>query len=139
MIFLLLVATLTQVSSNKRSNYGSMRLIGPFGLTHRKRAGVRFSTYLEVNNLVAVTTYYKKGNYTTQTHPKSKLSHQIDNIITQKNDFCRFIDAGATAPLIYSDHKAVMCKLRISVHLKKQSTPRQKLAKLNHSYLNSQG
>ena len=40
--------------------------------------------------------------------------------------------------MIYSDHRAVMCKLRISAHLKKGSTPRQKLAKLNHEYLNNQ-
>ena len=121
MIFLLLVTTLTQVleHQSKRCNYGSMRSIGPFGLTHQNRAGLRFNTYLEVNNLVAVTTYYKKNDYRTWTHPKSKLPHQIDHIICQKNDFCRFIDAEATTPLIYSDHKAVMCKLRISAILKK--------------------
>ena len=61
-----------------------MRSIGPFCFTHRNRAGVRFNTYLEVNNLVAVTNYYKKNNYTTWTHPRSKLPHQIDHIITQK-------------------------------------------------------
>ena len=38
----------------KRSNYGSKRSIGHFGLTHPNRAGVRFNTYREVNNLVAV-------------------------------------------------------------------------------------
>ena len=32
----------------------------------------------------------------------------------------------------------VICKLRISAHLKRRSTPRQKLAKLNHDYLSSQ-
>ena len=47
-------------TSKKCSNYGSMRSIGPFGLTHRNSSGVRFSTYLEVNNLVAVTTYTRK-------------------------------------------------------------------------------
>ena len=38
-------------TSNKRSNHSSMRSIGPFGLIHRNRDGVRFSTYLEVNDL----------------------------------------------------------------------------------------
>ena len=66
-----------------------------------------------------------------------KVPHQIDHIITQKNDFYRFIVAGATTSW-YNDHKAVMCKLRLSAHLKKQSTPRKKLAKLNHDYLNGQ-
>ena len=123
-------------ASYKRSNYGSKRSMGPFGLTHRTRVGVRCNTYLEVNNLVAVTAYYKKNNYTTSNHPRSKLPHQINHIVTQKNDFCRFIDAGATTPLICSDHKVVMYKLRISAHLKKRSMPRPKLAKLNHGYLN---
>ena len=125
-------------TSNKCSKYSSVRSIGPFSLKHCNRAGVYFNIYLEVNNLVAVTTYYKKNDYRTWTHPRSKLPHQIDDIISQKNDFCGFIDGGATTPLIYSDHKAVMCKLRVSAHLKKRSMPRQKLAKLNHDYLNSQ-
>ena len=89
-----------------------MGSITPFGLTHQNRAGVRFNTYLEVINLVAVTTYK------TWTHPRSKLPHQIDHIISQKNDFCRFIDAGATTLLIYGDREAVMWKLKIIVHLK---------------------
>ena len=46
--------------SYKRSNHVSKRSIGPFGLTHRNRASACFNTYLEVNNLVVVTTYYKK-------------------------------------------------------------------------------
>ena len=125
-------------TSYKRSNYGSKRSIGPFGLTYPNRAGLRFNTYLEVHNLVAVTTYYKKNSYITWTHPRSKLTHQIDQIITHKNDFCRFIDAVATTPLIYSDLKSVIYKLRTSAHLKKRSTPRQNLAKLNHNYFHSQ-
>ena len=49
MIFLFLVATLTQVgTSYKRSNYGSKRSIGPFDLTHRNRAGIRFNTSLNL-------------------------------------------------------------------------------------------
>ena len=65
-------------SSNHRHNYGIMRSVGPFSLPHRNRAGIRFNTYLEVNNLVAITTYFKKNTYTTWTHPRSKLPHQID-------------------------------------------------------------
>ena len=84
---LVLVEKITNSSvgiSNKCSHYGTMRSIGPFGLTHRNGAGVCFSTYLELNNLVATTTFYKKNVYTTWTHPRSKLRHQIDHIITQK-------------------------------------------------------
>ena len=48
-------------TSYKCSNCGSKRSIGPFGLVQRSRAGVRFNTCLEVNNLVAVSAYYKKN------------------------------------------------------------------------------
>ena len=84
MIFLLFFATLTIIGTTykQHSNYDSRRSIGLFALKHQNRAGARFSTYLEVNNLVAVTTYYKKNSSTDWTLPRSKLLHQIDHIIT---------------------------------------------------------
>ena len=82
--------------SQNRSVSDSLRSVGSFGMTHRNRAGIRFNTYLEVNNLIAVTTYFEKNRYKTWTHPRSKLGHQIDHIITLKSDFCRFIDVGST-------------------------------------------
>jgi len=117
--------------SQSRSNSDSLRSVGSFGLKHRNRAGIHFSTYqLEVNSLIAATTCFEKNRYKTWTHPRSRLGHQIDHIITLKNDFCRFIDAGSTKSLIDTDHLGVMCLLRVSVHLTKQSkTLRQTLAR----------
>ena len=43
-----------------------------------------------------------------------------------------------TLPLTDSDQQVVMCKLRVSAHLKKCSTPRQQFSKLDHDYLNIQ-
>ena len=113
-----------------------MNSVGKFGLPHVNNAGVRFSSYLEANFLVALTTYYKKKNYVTWTHPRSKLPHQIDHMTTEKSCFRYFVDAGAIAPLIDSDHRAVFTKLRMKMNIVKRITHRQKIMRLDHSKLN---
>ena len=55
-----------------------MQSVGPFGLHHRNRSGIRLLTFLEINSLVATTTYFRKKNYVTWRHPRSNLLHQID-------------------------------------------------------------
>ena len=119
--------------SNRRNTSNPMNSLGNCGLRHVNNAGLRFNTYLETNNMVALTTCFQKRSYGTWIHPRSKLPHQIDHFITSKSEFCRFTDAGVTEPVIDSDHRAVMCKLRISARLKKRSTPRQKISKLDSS------
>ena len=110
--------------------------IGKFGLHHRNRAGIRFNTFLEVNGLIALSTYFRKKNYATWSHPRSKLPHQIDHIISQKNDFYRFTDAGTISPLIDSDHVAVKCKIRfISPRKKKICSPRLQMLHLDNDAL----
>jgi len=42
-----------------------MNSVGKLGLSHRNNAGIRFSTYLETNSLVALTTYFRKKSYVT--------------------------------------------------------------------------
>ena len=74
--------------------------IGKFGLPHRNDAGVRSLTFIETMNLIAITTYFQKSSYTTWTHPRSKLPHQIDHLISEKPNFCRFTDAFVTKPLV---------------------------------------
>ena len=113
----------------------SMGILGHFGLPHINDSGRRFSSYLGVNDLLALTTRFKKHSYCTWTHPRSKLPHQIDHIISDNDNFCRFTDAGTTEPLIDSDHRAVRCKLRIMLRLRKAVSPRQRLARLDFSSL----
>ena len=91
----------------------AMSSVGKFGLPHHNNAGTRFSTFLEINSLVACSTFFQKKNYTTWRHPRSKLPYQIDHIITQKADFCRVVDVFVSKPLLDSDHLAVQMKLRI--------------------------
>ena len=118
-----------------RENDRHLKSTGQFGMTHRNAAGERFSSYLSMGNMRAVTTFFKKKNYATWNHPRSKLPHQIDHIITSSKDLVKFTDAGLTDCLVDSDHRAVKCSLRIMKRLKKQATPREMLNKLDYSLL----
>ncbi|XP_066923905.1 uncharacterized protein [Clytia hemisphaerica] len=109
--------------------------IGKFGIEHINDSGRRFSSYLAINNLLAATTCFRKNSYATWTHPRSKLKHQIDHFIVQKENFKFVMDAGVTEPLIDSDHIAIKCKLRFIIRLKKKSVPRQRLVQLDYSRL----
>jgi len=100
--------------------------VGRYGLPHKNNAGTRFQTFLEVNRLIAATTYFRKKNYATWSHPRSKLPHQIDHIITEKRDFFR---------LLHSDHKAVRCCLRLTEYFRKRTTPRKKISRLDSNAL----
>ena len=109
--------------------------IGSFGLSHMNESGRRFASHLTINNLVAATTCFRKRNYGTWIHPRSKSIHQIDHFITGKQTICRLTDAGVTGQLVDSDHLAIQCKLRIMLPLKKVTPIRQKLALVDYNVL----
>ena len=62
-------------------------------------------------------------------------SDRIDHFITEKSESFRFTDAGICDHIIDSDHRAIYCKLRIMVKLKKKSSPRERLLHLNYTKL----
>ena len=95
-------------------------------------------SWLETSNLIAVTTYFQKKHYTTWSHPRSKLPHQIDHFISEKSDFCRFIDANITKPLLESDHLAIKCKLRVMSNYRK-ATKYRPVSRLNSDLLLDSG
>ena len=109
--------------------------IGKFGIIHRNLSGIRFMTFLETRNLLALSTYFRKKSYATWSHPRSKLSHQIDHILIQKENFKRFTDSGVIAPIVHTDHQGVMCKIRLIARFKVQSSIRQKMVKLDSNLL----
>ena len=120
----------------KREKQEVMASVGPFGNPHVNASGIRFRSFLEVNNLAAVTTFFQKKQYSTWNHPRSKKPHQIDHFITEKSSISRFLDAGCTSPILYSDHLGISCKLRICARLKKRSlNNRQQLLRLDASKL----
>jgi len=113
----------------------TMTSVGKFGLPHCNAAGIRFTTFLETNSLVACGTYFQKNNYATWRHPRSNLPHQIDHIIIEKTNFFRVIDTHSTKPLLNSDHLAVRCKLRIVVYLLQNIPNKRPITKLDSSQL----
>ena len=96
-----------------------MDSIGTHAINHINEAGRRCRSYLEMNNLVALTTFFRKKNHGTWMHPRSKSLHQIDHFLTTKDSFSRFCDAGITAPLLDSDHCAIRCRLRVLSRLQR--------------------
>ena len=116
---------------------GNRATLGRFGLEHTNDSGRRFASYLAINNMLALTTCFKKKNYGTWIHPRSKLQHQLDHFLTIKDNSPSFTDAGVTQSLTDSDHRAVLCKLRLACRLKKRTSTRQRLLQLDYSGLKS--
>eukprot|EP00111_Clytia_hemisphaerica_P024268 TCONS_00071555-protein len=92
-----------------------------------------------MNSLVACSTYFRKKNYATWRHPRSKLPHQIDHILTLKTDFCRIIDVFVSKPLLDSDHLSVRMKLRIAYRFFKKSATNRPLSKFDSIKLLTDG
>ena len=110
--------------------------VGQFGLNHVNSAGRHFLTYLATNNLVAASTCFNKRNYGTWQHPRSKLMHQIDHFIVNRSKFKCVTDCGITEPMLYSDHRAIKCQLRVMCRLKRKTEPRARMLRLDYSKLN---
>ena len=95
--------------------------LGSFGISYVHESGRCFASYLAINNLIAATTCFIKNSYGTWIHPRSKNVHQIDHFLTESNMY-RISDAGVTNPFLYTDHRAIKCKVRIMFRLKKIKT-----------------
>ena len=108
--------------------------LGNFGIDYVNESGLRLASYLTISRLTVLTTCFRKRSYGTWVHPRSKRKHQIDHFITNKSHKHRFIDAGLTTQLIYSDHMAIKCKVRLQVRLKKKTPPRQFLLSRDYSF-----
>ena len=102
--------------------------VGGFGLAHTNASGRRLRTYLELQQFTSLSTHFRKRFYGTWTHPRSRLPHQIDHVITACEDRKRFLDAGSFAgQLIDSDHRGMVCKLRVAVRMGNRPTARQQV------------
>ena len=100
---------------------GDNTVVGPYGIDHLNDAGRRLRSFLNMNNLVSLSSFFKKKYYGTWQHPASKLQHQLDHVFTSRSDLKRFTDAGGcSGQLIDSDHRAVKCSLRAALRLQKK-------------------
>ena len=133
---ILVIGTDTNASMGVSELEGSA--IGPFGLKHINEAGRKMKNFLSTSNLLATSTYFRKRNYGTWQHPRSKKLHQIDHIVTCKSSFKCFKDTGITEPILDSDHKALRCKLRLACRLRKKSDLRSKMTCLNYEKLDDE-
>ena len=86
--------------------------LGCFGLNHTNESGLRFLTYLAINNLRVTATSFKKNHYTTWIHSRSKKLHQIDHFMVNCEMFHRVIDVGLTPQLLDSYHFAIFIEAR---------------------------
>jgi len=98
-------------------------------------AGRSMRIFLSTNDFIATSTHFKKRNYGTWQHPRSKKMHQIDHIITTRSSFKCFSETGITTPILDSDHRAIRCKLRLACRL--NSDLRSKMICLNYEKLNN--
>ena len=111
--------------------------IGAFGIDHVNESGKRFRTYLSMNDLYATSTRFKKKEFATWIHPRSKQKHQIDHFLVNREMSHRIMDTGITSCLLASDHQALSIKVKVMKRLKKKVVidPRQKMLQLDLSGL----
>ena len=113
----------------------SIPSLGKYGIPYQNAAGIRFLTFLEINHLVATSTYFRKNSYVTWRHPHSKLPYQIDHILVEKSSFCRIINVATVKPVLDTDHLAIFCKLRILYNIRKAIPNKRPLVKLDTDQL----
>ena len=85
-------------NSSMGTNNGNIR--GPFGGPHTNDAGRRMHSFLSIRGLTTTTTFFQKKSYGTWIHPRSKLPHQLDHIITNKDKLCTVTYAGVTEIMV---------------------------------------
>lgn len=116
------------MGTDQRTHPEHTGAVGGFGLAHTNASGRRLRTYLELQQFTSIGTHFRKRFYGTWTHPRSRLPHQIDHVITACRDRKRFLDAGSCAgQLLDSDHRGLMCKLRVAVRMGNRPTVRQRI------------
>jgi len=112
--------------------------VGPYGIDHVNGSGRRLRSFLEVNQLASLASFFRKPHYGTWLHPRSKRLHQLDHILVTRQDVFRFTDAGSRPGQLHvidSDHRAVGCTLRIATDLQRKPEQRARLARLDYGSL----
>ena len=131
----------TKTSSNSITS-NSVDSIGHFGLPAKNAAGIEFVSFLQSEDLVAMSTFFQKPaiKYQTWMHPRTKNFYQIDHIISNKESFNFFKDVSTTDHLVFSDHYPVLAKLRIDktkIKNNPRSIPTNDIKNLNLEHLKS--
>ena len=62
------------------------RVLGPFGLSHSNNAGAELHDWCNIHEMCSTTSFFKKADYGTWLHPRSKKQHQIDYWLIKRKD-----------------------------------------------------
>jgi hypothetical protein len=89
--------------------------------------------------MVSSSTFFKKRDYSTWSHPRFKLGHQIDHFVCRKGDLCRVSNCGVVARLMDNDHQALHTTLRVGHTMVKTVDARQQLLRHELGHLVGQG
>jgi len=108
--------------------------VGPFGNTHCNEAGRRLHSHISSEGIVACSTYFTKKQYSTWTHPCSRLGHQIDHFFIDKSHFRRVRDCGYCSQLVGSDHGGLGLRLQFERRMEKRVT-RPAISTVDHNSL----
>ena len=76
--------------------------LGYFELNHVNESGKRFLSYLSMNNLAVITSFFKKNQCAKWIYPHIKKTHQIDLFLVDKEMIHYCLDAGITSQLLDS-------------------------------------
>ena len=122
-------------TSSNHENIDGTKSVGKFGLPYVNHSGIRFRAYMELNHLTLLSTHFKKRTYTTWINPRSKKPHQIDHMICEKSELFRFTNSGTVVPFVDTDHRAVMCNIKLLPRLSIPLSPRQRIIRLDDELL----
>ena len=127
-------------SNSQNSPSSTLDSLGTNGIANRNNSGIRFLSFIQSENLIALSTYFPKipKKYITWIHPRSKTGYQIDHIFTHASSFKLFKDVSTGTHLTNSDHWPVVASVEKRFSRKRPPPPNpvSMLKKLDFSQLN---
>ena len=137
----------SDLGTSRKRKLNTDNTLGPYGINRRNKSGDRFLSFLKRNNLLVITTHFRKNldKLVTWINPINKQKHQLDHFITRNNQLKFFTNAQVGLQLTNSDHRTIFCQTEFRKILPKPTTTQNiltvtnmnKLRKLNTSHLDS--
>ena len=146
-ILLLAADCNSDLGTSRKRKLNTDNTLGPYGIDRQNKSGNRFLSFLRRNNLLVITTHFRKNinKLVTWINPVNKQKHQLDHFITRNNQLKFFTNAQVGLQLTNSDHRTIFCQTEFRKFPPKPTTTQNtstftntnKLRKLNTSHLDS--
>ena len=95
-------------TTSKRFERANSPPRGPFGIAYQNESGKRLLRWMATQQMVAVSTYFKKKRYATWIgKDKNRRLFQLDHFLVLGKDAHRVSDCGFAGDLGNSDHRAM--------------------------------